>query len=64
MGTHVGVELVVLCGQDHLPEVFADPGDPGEVDAVVVEAQQLVDHGLVRPLQEPTDTSSASLQTG
>lgn len=49
--THVGVELVILSWQDHLSQVFADPGDSGQVDPVVVEAKQLVDHGLVCPLQ-------------
>lgn len=61
--THVSVELVVLCREDHLPEVFADPGDPGEVDAVVVEAQELVDHGLVGPLQDKAQ-ARPPLQTG
>lgn len=53
--THVGVELVVLCRQNHLLQVFTDPRDSGEVDPVVVESQQLVDHRLVRPLQETGD---------
>ena len=52
--THVSVELIVLCREDHLPQLLTDAGDPGQVDAVVVQTQELVDHGLVRPLQENT----------
>lgn len=59
--THISVELIILCREDHLPEVFTDAGDPGEVDAVVVETQELMDHGLVRPLQDPTTSSEAHL---
>lgn len=61
MRTHISVELIILCREDHLPEVFADAGHPGEVDAVVVETQELVDHGLVRPLQDPTTCTHQKL---
>lgn len=52
--THVGVELVVLRRQDDLPQVLADSRDARQVDPVVVKTQQLVDHGLVGPLQYRT----------
>lgn len=52
VNSHVCIELVVLGRQHHLLQVFADPRDSGQVDAVVVQTQQLVDHGLVRPLEE------------
>jgi len=48
--TYVGVELVVLGRQDDLSEILAYPRYPREVDAVVVNPQQLVNHSLVRPL--------------
>lgn len=51
MRTHISVELIILCREDHLLQVFTDAGDPGEVDPVVVQTQELMDHGLVRPLR-------------
>lgn len=52
--THISVELIILCREDHLPQVFTDAGDPGQVDPVVVKSQELMDHGLVRPLKDKT----------
>lgn len=54
--THVGIELVVLRRENHLPQVLTDTRHLGQVDPVVVETQQLMNHRLVRPLKDSSQT--------
>ena len=53
VGIHVGRKERVARGRKHgLGSLQLDPGDVPQVDPVVLQAQQLVHHRLVRPLQE------------
>ncbi len=48
--TYTGVEVIVFRGQYDLLEVLGYSWCIGQIDSVVVDVQQLVHHGLVRPL--------------
>lgn len=50
--THIGIKLIVFSGEHNLPQVFADAWDSGQVYAVVVQTQKLMNHGLICPLKK------------
>lgn len=54
--THIGVELIIFSRQHHLFQVFTNARNSWKVYSVVVEAEQLMNHSLVCPLQHKHTT--------
>jgi hypothetical protein len=66
--SHVAVhdlpkERIVLGAKDDFSHFFTEVGKVRQVDSVVVDAQELVDHGLVGPLvQQRSDWVFSPIQ--
>lgn len=55
--TYIGIKLIVLSRQHHLPEVLTDARHTREINAVVVNPQELMNHGLICPLPREEHSS-------
>lgn len=61
--TDISIKLIILRRQDHLAQFLTDSRHSGQVYPVVINAQQLMNHSLICPLEGANTYLFAAMQT-